>query len=277
MRELLPWSDWPFALSSLVRSLFPFSLVRPGDTVVQVGANRFQASVPGSSQPLLLAQCLQGQGRLIIVDSEMSNVEVMKQIREQLNLPVFEVLHRAVSDRAEEITGIDADGHDYFYDWRTSGDRQTSAKARPELNDIWNYVERKGTTITIQAERLETILSSMNANPSYVNLTINGYEPNGIRGMGRFLDGDVVISFVARVTEAFWGNGFLEELEERGFTLVLSNMPHSYDERESWFPYITALRPHQLPRCGGMVLGTFGIDPQTQVLTFVDANGQRLY
>lgn len=156
-------------------------------------------------------------------------------------------------------------------------EQKTSAEARQELKDIWNYIESKGRKITIKAERLDKILTSINATPSYVNLTINGYEPTGIRGLGRFLEGDVIISFVARITEAFWGNGFLEEVENLGFTLVLSNMPHSYDEREAWFPYITAMRPHQLPRCGGLIEGTYGVDPQTQVLMFVDNAGQRLY
>lgn len=136
MRELMPWHDWPFALASLIRSLFPFSLVRPGDTVVQVGANRFQAMVPGSSQPLLLAQCLQGDGRLVIIDSELSNVEVLQRIQEQLQLGVFEVLHSAVSDKAQEITGIDADGHDYFYDWHNAGtknERRGEARAQRHL------------------------------------------------------------------------------------------------------------------------------------------------
>ncbi len=277
LHNVLPWNDWSFALASLVRSLFPFSLIRPGDTVVQVGANRNSLVVPGSSQPMLLAACVGNTGRLICIDSEKDNVATLQRAIELLNLNFIEPLQYAVSDRAGSISGIDVKGHSYFWDPQLEQQRASSNSERGELKDLWKEIRETGTTVSSQGERLDAILASVRAKPSFVNLTINGYEPTAIRGMGDLLKEDVVISFVARMPEAFWDNGFLDELENMGFVLVLSNLPHSHHAHEAWFPYITAMRPHQLARCGALAKGRFDIDPSSKVLAFFDDQGNRLY
>jgi hypothetical protein len=286
IQSTVPWYDWFPALAPLVTSIFPFSLIEPGDTVVQVGANRNQLQTGGGSQPLLLAQCVGQTGRVIAIDSEAVNVEAILQARERLNLPCIEVHQYTVSDGSGEVDGIDVDGHTFFWDPDAARAELSSAaggtavltsrEASPDLKAHWDFVDKYGKPVKQRTECLETILETVGApHPKLVNFTINGYEPVGIRGMRSLLDQDVIIPFVARVTEAFWGNGFLEELESHGFDLVLSNIPHS--KMYGWFPYITALRSHHLKRRPNAIPGSFALDEQQQVITFLDQTGRRLF
>jgi hypothetical protein len=274
-QRLLPWNDWAHALYPLVRSLFPFSLIEPGDTVVQVGANRNSIAAGGASQPLLLGTIVGPTGRAVAIESERVNVEAYERIKEQAGIPWLETLMYAVSDRSGEISGIDVDGHTFFWDPSKKGDEPVSRDTHAELKELWDHVDQGGVAVTESSERLDKILSSINAKPSFVNLTINGYEPTGIRGMGELLKSDVIISFVARATEAFWDEGILEELEALGFTLVLANVPHG--PTDTWFPYIVAMRAPHLARCGALIPGRFDVDPKEHVITFHDEQGTRIF
>jgi hypothetical protein len=276
MRKLLPWNEWSFALASLVQSLFPFSLLREGDTAVQVGANRNSLGIPGCSQPMLLAACVGRAGRLICIDSEKDNVDALQRAVEQLRLGWIEPVHYAVSDAPATISGIDVKGHAYFWDPHIERE-DASARLRPELKALWDEIYGTGKAVSQRAERLDTILTSLRAKPTFVNFTINGYEPTGIRGMGELLSQDVIVSFVARAPESYWENGFLEELEQLGFALVLSNLPHSHESYDAWFPYITAMRPHRLANCGLLIPGRFDVDGGLNTLVFYDRQDRRLY
>ena len=273
---VLPWHDWYPALSPLITSVFPFSMIRPGDTAVQVGASRHMIPLRGASHPFVMSECVGPNGRVIAVESLRVNVDAFEEAKLVAHKPWIEMVYCAASDHPGEIEGIDYEGQSFFWDPRTDvhSSERDSAHACPELKTLWDQVFRGGAKSVVPSERLEAICAAKGVTPSLVHLTINGYEPVGIRGLGRLLEGDIMIAFPVRATEVFWHTGFFEELEDLGFTLVFSNTPHA--ENYAWFPTVTAMRPHQLNRIEGLIPGQFVLDEQTQIITFEDNNGKRM-
>lgn len=277
--DVLPWSDWYVAFAPLIKSVFPYSLIKEGDTVVQVGANRHMPGQPGASQPFILAECVGPTGRVIAVESLRENVDALEEAKLVAQRPWIELVNRAASDRAGELEGMSYGDQSFFWDPRSdlhaSVNESTSSRhACPELKSLWDRVLSGSVRSVVRSERLEAICKALGASPSFCNVTVNGYEPVAIRGLGRLLDTDLSIAFPVRATEAFWQTGFFEELEERGFTLVLSNTPHSGNY--PWFPTVTAVRPNQLGRIGQAIPGRFVLDEEQQVISFENSDGKRM-
>lgn len=279
MSGVLPWYDWYPALDPLIKSVFPFSLIQDGDTVVQVGANRSFLPLRGASHPFVLAQCVGPRGRVIAVESLQINVDAVEEAKRIAQRPWIEVVHRAASDRSGDLEGMDYEGQSFFWDPRSDVDETVDVEGssrykNAELKSLWDRILTGSVRSVVRSARLDEICASIDAVPSFCHLTINGYEPVGIRGLGRLLEGDLAIAFPVRAPEAFWHTGFFEELEDLGFTLVLSNTPHA--ENYTWFPTVTALRPERLGRIQGLVPGRFVLDEQQQIITFEDHAGRRM-
>ena len=280
--RLIPWHDWYDALAPLIGALFPFCLIKPGETAVQVGCcgNFFERH--GASQPLLLAKCVGPTGRVIGVEVNPESISALERAKAIAGTPWLELVNYAASDHSGEIQGLSFSGQFTF--WRRPDDfvakeawdpsqPLTAGRARGWLKQMYDNLESYGQSVTVRAERLETILTEARARPSFINLTLSGYEHIAIRGLGSLLDSDTVIAFPALIAESFWHSGLLDELERHGFTLILSNTPHNIET--PWFPCMTAVRPHHLDRVTTLVPGRFVIDPANPVITFLDEAGNR--
>lgn len=277
VREGADWKGWLGRFAPLLDTVFPWSLVRPGDTAVQVGANGPFLRYPGASQPLILASRVGPTGRVMLLEADPTSVATLAQVTGELGLSWVEAVQIAVSDHAGEITGAVVDGHYYFWDPAAEGaaGATSSRQACAELKLLWDDLERRGTRQTCACDRLDVILPSRGVAPAFVNLTINGYEPTAIRGLGALLDGDLVIALPARAPEPIFDDGLLEALEAHGYRWVLSNTPHG--SMYPWFPYLTAVRPHRLAEIKPLVEGAFTIDPDRQMIAFVDPAGARRF
>jgi FkbM family methyltransferase len=279
LQDGLPWHDWYPAFAPFIKSLFPYSLIGEGDTVVQVGANRHFMWLRGASHPFVLAECVGPKGRVIAVESLHENVVAIEEAKKIAQRPWIELFNYAASDHAGELEGMAYEDQSYFWDPRTDihpsvKEATSSRHACQDLRSHWDRVLTGSVRSSVRCERVEAICDAAGASPSFCNLTINGYEPVGIRGLGRLLEGDLIIAFPVRATEAFWHTGFFDELEGLGFALVLSNTPHTGDY--PWFPTVTAMRPHHLGRIKQLISGRFVLDERHQVISFEGADGRRM-
>jgi hypothetical protein len=276
-RSKVAWHAWYRMFAPMLAAVFPWSLVRSGETAVQIGASGTHVMFHGESHPMILAARVGQMGRVIAIEADESSVEILSVAKQLAGAPWIEQVHVAVSDQVGQIEGTVVDGHYYFWDPAdgASPGEATSREACPELKTAWDDIVRHGERRICRSDRLDQILPALDVVPSFVNVTVNGYEPMAIRSLGRFLDGDLVIALAARATEAFLNEGILEELEQRGYCLVLSNTPHG--PGYPWFPYITAVRPNRLAEIQPVAEGSFMVDAAQQTVGFVDRAGVRMF
>lgn len=186
------------------RSKYPYSLIEPTDTVVQIGAPRDLLKI-GRSRSVYFA-LMARQGHTVIIEPDPDNVEAMRAHLRKMGL-----------DKRATVVPLGAWSHEDKLEFLSSPDHPASNALGGVVRGSEQEIsERKYNRIVVPVDSVDRIIERLGvAAPSLISITTNGAERQIIDGM-RATIGNGCRYVALAATEP----GLVDFMKERGFELV---------------------------------------------------------
>ena len=205
--------------TSLRRKKYPYSLVRDGDVLVQVGAPR-DILLAGRSRAIHFAR-LVGSGKVVIVEADPENCKMLRRFIKRYGLEGQAlIVESGVWKNEGELVFMSSPLH-------PAANVLVDAREIPE--EIKN--DRQYEKIYIKVNTLDNILAEAGIEepPRIVSLTTNGAELEIMAGMP-----DTLAKGVPYISLASTGEGYEEGMKPYGYRFI------AFDDRGYTFAKDTA-------------------------------------
>lgn len=200
---------------------FPWSLVRPGQTVIQVSSASSLIPV-GRSHALMLATLVGPSGRVIVVEPDPENVRALRSYCAREGVRSIEIIERAIWNERGARTFASrpkSSGWHRLMDTVEEGDAQRFGG---------EFIRRIVVTDTIDhlVEELQC------GDPAFINMTINGCEPEAFAGMHATLARSGCTLTFPLQNRRTMQSLIIADLEALGYTVLLKHAPVATKQRQ---------------------------------------------
>ncbi len=208
LRRVPPTFNYAIGLTAR-RSKYPYKLIEPTDTVVQIGAPRDLLAV-GRSRSIYFALMAE-RGRTIIIEPDPENIAAMRQF----------VTRMGLQDRVTVVPSGAWSKKDTLV-FLSSPEHPASNLLADVVEDSNQQLgDRHYDEIRVPVDSVDSILASVGAGvPKIVSITTNGAEKQILEGMT-----DTIARGCKYVAFAATEEGLADEIARRGLKIV------AYDDR----------------------------------------------
>lgn len=197
--------------------LFPFNYIKKGDTCAQVGCAEWMFDF-GVSMPLIMSAIVGKEGRVIVVEPDQKNIDILQAYAKRHNINNITVVKKAAWKEKGTHTFT-------FYDDRSSTNVITEVEEASSWKDTPEYQNRKKRYEQIEMDILDNIFAELGVRPDFVNMTINGAEFGAIQGMEKTLKRGVIVAWLFQ--NRSWWREAIAYLEDRNYDVVVTDSPYS--------------------------------------------------
>lgn len=157
------------------RVLLPYRSLRPGDTVIQIGAPR-DIALAGRSRFLTFALRVGPSGRVVVVEPDRESVETSRRVAAEVGLGNVEFVRSAAWSERRDLELLVRRGHE-------------AANLVGETFDT-NRRDRAGfDTVTVAADRLDALVRlASGERVALLSVTTNGSEAAIVAGAEGLMD-----------------------------------------------------------------------------------------
>lgn len=173
------------------------SLVRPGDCVLDIGANIGLYS-------LALSRAVGGAGRVIAFEPDPDNASLLRKNLEANGCSNVTVMQEALGDESKDVKLYESDDN----------------RGALSTSDVLGVGEEH--TIRVHMRRGDVVLAELGVQPRVAKIDVEGAEPLVIAGLGAQLPQVLMFEFVPQLLRAAGRDPaeFLHRLRTAGYSLA---------------------------------------------------------
>jgi FkbM family methyltransferase len=190
-----------YSIGGLLRNnVAPYRLLKPDDTVVQIG-NARDILCSGRNRAIHFAR-LVPQGRVIAIEADSASYQALHRVVKKYKLDNITVVHSGAWDKKTELVFLSSPDH-------PAANLIEEAQAIPE--DLLK--KRRYTKQVINVDTVDNILRQLNVKtPTLVSITTNGAELKVLEGLT-----ETVVQGCPYISLAETGEGFIERMNDLGY------------------------------------------------------------